>query len=129
MGSAITPLELVLFLVVPLVFVLLALGLFLAVVRAMGLRAVEEPPGAPRDGSTGERPRLARWSDERPWWGRPLVWLGVSALLVVLGVLVVPQVLPGVVVFVPFLWIGRPRRRRRPGDPERSEERDRSGEV
>ena len=47
---------------------------------------------------------------DRPWWGSPLLWLAVSAVFVLLGVFVAPHFLPGVVIFVPFLWIGRSRR-------------------
>jgi hypothetical protein len=49
---------------------------------------------------------------DRPWWGNPIFWLAVSAVFVLLGVFVAPHFFPGVVIFVPFLWIGRPRRRR-----------------
>jgi hypothetical protein len=53
---------------------------------------------------------------ERPWWGRPLVWVALSAVLLILGLFVLPQFLPGVFIFLPFMWIGGGRRRegRRP---------------
>ncbi len=50
-------------------------------------------------------PRPAR----RPWWGSPWLWVIVSALSVVLGVLVWPGFFGGVLVFVPFVWVSRPR--------------------
>lgn len=45
----------------------------------------------------------------RPWWGRPLLWIGVSAVFVVLGVVVWPGLLGGIFLFVPFVWLSRPR--------------------
>jgi hypothetical protein len=45
----------------------------------------------------------------RAWWGRPLLWIGVSAVFVVLGVVVWPGLLGGIFLFVPFVWLSRPR--------------------
>jgi len=45
----------------------------------------------------------------RPWWGNPWLWVGVSAAFVALGFLVWPGLLGGVFLFVPFVWVGRPR--------------------
>ena len=52
----------------------------------------------------------------RPWWGNPLVWVGVSAVFLMLGLFVAPHFLGGTVIFLPFLWIwgGRARRPDRP---------------
>jgi hypothetical protein len=52
----------------------------------------------------------------RPWWGNPLLWLGISAILLLLGIFVLPHFLPGVFIVLPFMWIGGGRRReaRRP---------------
>ena len=58
-------------------------------------------------------------SQERPWWGNPLVWIGISVVFLLLGLFVAPRFLPGVIVFVPFIWISR-FRSGRPGRPERS---------
>jgi hypothetical protein len=46
----------------------------------------------------------------RPWWGNPWLWLGVSAVFVVLGIFVWPGLLGGTFVFLPFLWVGRGQR-------------------
>jgi hypothetical protein len=43
---------------------------------------------------------------ERPWWGTPLFWLAVSAVFVLLGLFVWPQLFGGVFLFLPFIWIG-----------------------
>jgi hypothetical protein len=48
---------------------------------------------------------------DRPWWGNPLLWVAVSAVFVLLGVFVAPHFLPGVVIFVPLLWVGRSKTR------------------
>jgi hypothetical protein len=43
----------------------------------------------------------------RPWWGNPLVWVGVSAAFVVLGLLVAPKLFGFAFLFLPFIWIRR----------------------
>ena len=43
----------------------------------------------------------------RPWWGNPWIWVGVSAVSVVLGLLVWPGLLGGVFLFIPFVWLSR----------------------
>jgi hypothetical protein len=53
-------------------------------------------------------PRDAR-PPQRPWWGSPWLWIGVSAAFVVLGLLVWRGLLGGVFLFVPFVWLSRPR--------------------
>jgi hypothetical protein len=53
-------------------------------------------------------PRDAR-PPGRPWWGRPWLWIGVSAGFVVLGLVVWPGMLGGIFLFVPFVWLSRPR--------------------
>ena len=45
----------------------------------------------------------------RPWWGNPWLWVGVSAGFAVLGLLLWRPLLGGVFLFVPFVWISRPR--------------------
>jgi hypothetical protein len=45
----------------------------------------------------------------RPWWGRPLLWIGVTVVFVVLGLVVWPGLLGGVFLFIPFVWVSRPR--------------------
>lgn len=43
----------------------------------------------------------------RPWWGNPLLWLGVSAVSVLVGLFVLPQFFGGTFLFLPFVWIRR----------------------
>ena len=46
---------------------------------------------------------------ERPWWGNPWLWLLVSAVSVVLGIFVWPGLFGGTFLFLPFIWVWRPR--------------------
>jgi O-antigen/teichoic acid export membrane protein len=51
---------------------------------------------------------------DRPWWQHSTVWVGVSAVFVLLGLFVAPKLLGFTFVFLPFLWTGggrRPRQR------------------
>lgn len=53
--------------------------------------------------------------DPRPWWGSPVVWIAAGAAFLLLGLFVVPHFLGGIVLFLPFFWVGggrRPRARR-----------------
>ena len=45
----------------------------------------------------------------RPWWGNPWLWAGVSAASVLLGLFVWHGLFGGVFLFLPFLWVSRPR--------------------
>jgi hypothetical protein len=45
----------------------------------------------------------------RPWWGNPWLWIAVSASFVVLGLFVWPGLFGGVFLFIPFVWVSRPR--------------------
>jgi hypothetical protein len=45
----------------------------------------------------------------RPWWGNPLIWVGACLVSLVLGLVVWPGLFGGVFVFLPFVWISRPR--------------------
>jgi len=45
----------------------------------------------------------------RPWWGSPWTWVAVIAVFLVLGLLVWPWLFGGVFLFVPFVWLSRPR--------------------
>jgi hypothetical protein len=45
----------------------------------------------------------------RPWWGNPWLWVGVSAVFLVLGIFVWPGLFGGVFVFLPFVWVARSR--------------------
>ncbi len=49
----------------------------------------------------------------RPWWGNPLVWLGVAAAFVVVGLVIAPRVFGFSFLFLPFIWVGGRRRPRR----------------
>ncbi len=49
---------------------------------------------------------------ERPWWGNPWLWAGVSGVFVVLGIFVWPGLFGGAFLFLPFVWIRVPRRGR-----------------
>ena len=53
---------------------------------------------------------------ERPWWGNPWLWVLVSLASVVLGIVVWPGLVGGTFLFLPFIWVWRPRRGR-DGDP------------
>jgi hypothetical protein len=77
--------------------------------RVLAGRRIVEPDLAvpPRDAPAGPR---------RPWWGSPWLWLGVCGVFVVLGVVVWPGLFGGTVVFLPFVWVWRPRRQPAP-DP------------
>lgn len=48
----------------------------------------------------------------RPWWGNPWLWVGVSAVFLVLGLYVWPGLFGGTFLFLPFIWVWRPRRGR-----------------
>jgi hypothetical protein len=43
----------------------------------------------------------------RQWWGNPWVWVGISAVSVVLGLVVWRGLFGGVFLFVPFVWLSR----------------------
>ncbi len=53
---------------------------------------------------------------ERPWWGNPWLWVLVSLASVVLGIFVWPGLFGGTFLFLPFIWVSRPRPGR-DGDP------------
>jgi hypothetical protein len=91
--------------------VLIALGIGVGVVfwqrvstqRVLaGRRMVEADLAAP--------PRDAPARPGRPWWGNPWLWLVVCGVFVVLGLVVWRGLFGGTVVFLPFVWIWRPRR-------------------
>jgi hypothetical protein len=43
----------------------------------------------------------------RPWWANPWLWVGISAVFVVLGLVVWRGLFGGVFLFVPFVWLSR----------------------
>jgi hypothetical protein len=45
----------------------------------------------------------------RPWWGNPWLWVAISGIFLVLGVFVWPGLFGGIFVFLPFVWVSRPR--------------------
>jgi hypothetical protein len=66
-------------------------------------------PGALAEPGLASPPRDRRARPARPWWGSPLLWLGLSLLFLILGWLVRPWLFGGVFIFLPFVWIWRPR--------------------
>jgi hypothetical protein len=48
---------------------------------------------------------------ERPWWGNPWLWLGISAGCALLGLFVFPKLFGFTFLFLPFIWIGGRHRR------------------
>lgn len=84
---------------VPFAFLAAGVAVFLTVPRNLGVQALEE-------GAEPER-------SARPWWGSPLGWVGACAVLALLGLVVAPRHLGVVFLFLPFIWIGRFRRRQR----------------
>ena len=54
-------------------------------------------------------PRDRPGRPSRPWWGNPLLWVGLCVASVILGLLVWPGLFGGVFVFLPFVWVWRPR--------------------
>jgi hypothetical protein len=57
----------------------------------------------------------------RPWWSYPVVWVGVCAVVTVLGAIFVPRLLGFTFVFLPFLWLRR-RPRRMPRDTDHADD-------
>jgi uncharacterized protein YjeT (DUF2065 family) len=49
---------------------------------------------------------------ERPWWGNPWLWVAVCLVFVVLGIYVWPGLFGVTFLFLPFIWVWRPRRGR-----------------
>jgi len=84
---------------VPFAFLIAGITVFLAASRSPRARAFEE--GA-------EAERFAR-----SLWGSPLVWVGACAVLALLGLVAAPRLFGVVFLFLPFIWIGRFRRRQR----------------
>ncbi|HZD79698.1 MAG TPA: hypothetical protein VE646_06625 [Actinomycetota bacterium] len=90
---------------------LLLFGL-LVVGTAVALSVTGRLPARSSTGGEGRGPA-------RPWWGNPLVWLGVMAGSLLLGGVVAPKLLGGVVLFLPFFWVRGLRRRPGPESRER----------
>jgi hypothetical protein len=108
MGGARAVAEVSVYAVLPFVTIV-ALGVGFVVVfrqRAAARRAAPGPAAAeavPPSGRTTEHM-------DRPWWGNPWLWVGLCAASILLGLLVWPGLFGGVVIVLPFVWIGRPRR-------------------
>jgi hypothetical protein len=47
---------------------------------------------------------------ERPWWGNPWLWVGMCLVSVVLAIYVWPGLFGVTFLFLPFIWVWRPRR-------------------
>jgi hypothetical protein len=56
-------------------------------------------------------PRDPGRAPDRPWWASPWIWLTACAVFLVLGIVVWPGLFGGTFLFLPFVWIWRPRRR------------------
>lgn len=52
---------------------------------------------------------------DRPWWGKPITWIGVSAVLLVIGIVVAPKIFGFTLILLPFMWVSRRGVRRRNG--------------
>jgi hypothetical protein len=70
-------------------------------------------PGALAEPGLASPPRGRRTRPGRPWWGNPLLWLGFCLVFLVLGLTVWKGLLGGVFLFLPFVWVWRPRTERR----------------
>lgn len=46
---------------------------------------------------------------DRPPWGDPRLWLAAALPLLLVGLVLAPKIFGGAIVFLPFLWIVRPR--------------------
>jgi hypothetical protein len=91
--------------------VLVALGFgFWVVFRQRAAARRERADGRLVEPGLAAPPRDARRA-ARPWWGNPLLWLGVCAIFFVLGIVVWPGLFGGAFLFLPFVWVARPRRR------------------
>lgn len=58
----------------------------------------------------------------RPWWGYPGVWIAISTVFVLLGVMVFPRLLGFTFVFLPLIWMRGFGRRREPRDRSRHQD-------
>jgi hypothetical protein len=54
---------------------------------------------------------------ERPWWGTPGVWIGLSMVFVLVGVFAFPRLLGFTFLFLPFVVMRSVGRRRGGGRP------------
>jgi len=75
--------------------------------RAAARRSASERRLVEPDLATPPRDRAPA---PRPWWGSPWLWLGACAVSLVLGIVVWPGLFGGTFLFLPFVWIWRPRR-------------------
>lgn len=105
--------------------VLVALPFVVAIALGLGFLLVFRQRAAAMDEALRRRARLAepdlatplrdRPQTPRPWWGNPWLWLVVCAGFLVLGLFVWPGLFGGTFLFLPFIWVWRPRQR--PVDP------------
>ena len=49
----------------------------------------------------------------RPWWGNPLLWVGIAGGLAFLGLVVAPRLFGVAFMLLPFVWMRGLRRRPR----------------
>jgi hypothetical protein len=99
--------------------VLVALPFVVAIALGMGFLLVFRERAAMNE-AIRRRARLAEPDlatplrdprpEPRPWWGNPWLWVGVSAVFLVLGLYVWPGLFGGTFLFLPFVWLRRPGR-------------------
>jgi hypothetical protein len=104
---------------------LVALPFVVAIALGLGFLLVFQQRAAAMNEELRRRAQLAepdlatplrdRPPPQRPWWGNPWVWLAVCAAFLVLGLFVWPGLFGGTFLFLPFIWVWRPRQR--PVDP------------
>jgi len=105
--------------------VLVALPFVVAIALGLGFLLVFQQRAGAMNETLRRRARLAepdlatplrdRPPPRRPWWGNPWLWLAVCGVFLVLGLFVWPGLFGGTFLFLPFIWVWRPRRR--PVDP------------
>lgn len=99
--------------------ILVALPFLVAIALGVGFLLVFRSRAALREGSRSRaglaEPDLATPLRDprpppRPWWGNPWLWVGVSAVFLMLGLFVWPGLFGGTFLFLPFVWVRRSQR-------------------
>ena len=88
--------------------VALGFGFFVVFRQRAAARRASTPQHLTEPGLAAP-PRDPGTPPPRPWWGNPLIWVGACLVSLVLGLVVWPGLFGGVFVFLPFVWISRPR--------------------
>jgi hypothetical protein len=79
--------------------------------RATLRRELERSRIAEAEAQTAPAQAAKTSTAERPWWGTPWLWLAICGVFVVLGFFVWPGLFGFTFLFLPFVWVSRPRRR------------------